>query len=98
MTRIVSIRLSCVVRVIQMLPLMQELQTNQKVEFCFIAGFACINDIRHRLMLHWFGMNEITMQDAVFGPSCQVLLSGVIYSCYELFILIVPLVGLNCQL
>ena len=46
MTRIVSYRLSCVVRVIQMLPLMQELQTSQKVEFCFIAGYACINDIR----------------------------------------------------
>ena len=46
MTRIVSYRLSSVVRVIQMLPLMQELQTNQKVEFCFIASCACINDIR----------------------------------------------------
>ena len=46
MTRIVSYRFSFVVRVIQMLPLMQELQTNRKVEFCLIAGCACINDIR----------------------------------------------------
>lgn len=92
MTRIVSYRLSSVVRVIQMLPLMQELQTNQKVEFCFIAGCACINDIRQfDATLVWNECNlKITIQDTMFRPSCQVLLSGVIYSCYKLFILIAP--------
>ena len=72
MTRIVSYRLYSVVRVIQMLPLGQELQTNQKVEFCFIAGCACINDIRQfDATLVW---NECNLENHVTRHGVSTLL------------------------